>query len=686
MSTKIDADKLVETAARYIGNEAVLYVDHNGTWSVGTRGQSVEQYVRVKVGNQTQINDDSYEVTALAVEKAGDGYTAYVQSNDDLNAFWAVSLDSQGNVGGVQSLDKASLFAAEKRLGADLNDNGGIGEAAVLVAEGDANLYADGSGYLFLQAGTQQLALLNGAGAKINMYDAENFGIEAIIAGSNGYEVFATNDSGTVFKLNVVSAIAATPATGAQKMVFNGVSDNTQSAVIQAVSSLSANETAALEASTGKNLDGKGNLAVTAGWSSSLKTTAIRQAVDSALQNSSKIDHAGLVKIVDAALGALTQAGASTVGADTVSDLRALAARGSELFTAKDLSDQETGYLDYVFNAMVNTSLANRFYTGGSTTSQSLGNLSADSSLDVLQKLENKWLLGKDLSNPTTEGDTANPNAKAASGVYKLQSGALFVDGVSVQDVQQGSAGDCYLIAALASVAQGKGTALKSTLVENGSSGEQSTWGVRLYDANGASHWVTVNNQFAFSDAQSSQTSYAKARVSQGTAELWVALLEKAYVQANELEILKRGNGQDGKNAFFAIEGGMADPFVTFLGGKATNFTSTPEGGFSNAFTQSSTVADVSAALTQALNGGKLIWLGSSVATKNSLGSSLFVSGHAFMLYDADPNNSSNTSVKVFNPWGWSPEDTTQIQSHVTPFDADLVNIVGNSGFTLVTF
>ena len=90
--------------------------------------------------------------------------------------------------------------------------------------------------------------------------------------------------------------------------------------------------------------------------------------------------------------------------------------------------------------------------------------------------------------------------------------------------------------------------------------------------------------------------------------------------------------------------------------------------------------------MTEALNQGRLLWLGSSVASKNNAGSSLFVSGHAFALYDADPNNASNTSVKVFNPWGWSPEDSSRTQTHVTPFDADLVNIVANSNFNVIAF
>ena len=51
------------------------------------------------------------------------------------------------------------------------------------------------------------------------------------------------------------------------------------------------------------------------------------------------------------------------------------------------------------------------------------------------------------------------------------------------------------------------------------------------------------------------------------------------------------------------------------------------------------------------------------------------------MAYDADLTNPNNTSVKVYNPWGVSlPTDANPNPSHVTPFDSDLVTLVGTKG------
>ncbi|MEN9760784.1 MAG: hypothetical protein RI906_610, partial [Pseudomonadota bacterium] len=54
--------------------------------------------------------------------------------------------------------------------------------------------------------------------------------------------------------------------------------------------------------------------------------------------------------------------------------------------------------------------------------------------------------------------------------------------------------------------------------------------------------------------------------------------------------------------------------------------------------------------------------------------------GHALVAYDADPNSSTNTTVKVYNPWG----PTNAEFGFVSPFDADLTAILQpNSGIDL---
>ena len=200
-------------------------------------------------------------------------------------------------------------------------------------------------------------------------------------------------------------------------------------------------------------------------------------------------------------------------------------------------------------------------------------------------KLRDKWLLGMDLPDPRTEGDTANPGAAAATGVYKPFSGILVdANGFNTTDVRQGSAGTCYLLASAAFVAetetyarsgstQAAGVASYKTAMEqvfSANGGATPTWGVRFFDMYGKPHWVTVNNQLAAANSTAASPLYAKAVTSPaGSTELWMPLLEKAYAQANEIGIF----GRDASvNAYFAIEGGLAEPVAALVGGGVTFF------------------------------------------------------------------------------------------------------------------
>jgi len=190
---------------------------------------------------------------------------------------------------------------------------------------------------------------------------------------------------------------------------------------------------------------------------------------------------------------------------------------------------------------MVNGSKANHYFTGGQTKVQSLGNLSGESTVSQLSLLRDKWLLGKDLPDPRTEGDTANASAAAATGVYKTFDAPLIAGGASAFDVNQGSAGTCYLLAALAGIANSSPSALSTVFSSGVVAGVNRVYGVRFFDTTGNEVWVSVNDQLVVSDQTQKEASYAKAIGRDATGavvpELWVPLLEKAYAQANELGI-----------------------------------------------------------------------------------------------------------------------------------------------------
>ena len=310
-----------------------------------------------------------------------------------------------------------------------------------------------------------------------------------------------------------------------------------------------------------------------------------------------------------------------------------------------------------------------------------LGYLSADSAVDVLQKLENKWLLGKDLPNPNSQGDTAKPGTFAASGVYKAFDGQLIAGTTAAFDVSQGSAGTCYLLAGIAAVAHVNPSAFNALFASNGVGADGApTWGVRFYDTAGKPHWVSVNNQLVVRNAEDTTAAYTKVKGTDASgasvAELWAPLVEKAYAQANELQIFAR---QKEVNAMFAIEGGWAEGIVNVAGGKVTQFGEFAQSNYNNnPLLNITTVPDGSSPLaeyTKALNAGKPIFMASYITTKDADGKVLLTGGHAFMVYDADLNSSTNTTVKVYNPWG--PTDAANPSFHIAPFDSDLLTLVG---------
>lgn len=659
----LDQDISSVAYARHIGS-AILYISTEGVWSVGQIGQKVSQYQSIKFNGQGGINDDTFEFTALAAESVQGGYVLYLQSNRDPAHFFEATLDAHGNITGASALTQEQLFAAELRYGIDLNDNGGLGGAMVLVDADNVGLYLDGLGAYQIKQANGSFHPLTFAGQAVTLDLLTGYDIESVLPNpAGGYRIYVSDQDGNVLELGT---------------------DTQGSVDTQSLQMLNSTQVSALESSSGQNINGVPDTPVASGWTTTLKTASVKAKVEALTANDHKINHAGLVQIVDAAVAAAGGAN-HAIGSDLFSDLQAIAARGQGLFTSTDLTGAETGYLSSVFNQLVNGSKANSFYTGGQTQTQSLGNLSADASASTLQKLEAKWLLGKDLPNPTTEGDTANPNAAAATGSYKAFDAQL-LNGASAFDVNQGNAGTCYLLASVAAIAQVRPTALNSVFSPNGTDADGlQSWGVRFYDTQGKAHWVTANNQFVVSNPNDTEAAYAKIKGvdAQGhpTQELWAPLIEKAYAQANELQIFGRTNQT---NAMSSIEGGLAEAVVNVAGGKITTFTDSVITYNDNQILTTSVLpAGTSAvdAYVHAMNEGKVLFIGSGVTTTDANGAKLFVPGHAYMAYDADTTSSTNTTVKVYNPWGFSEATNGgTTPSYLAPFEMDLAALVGTSG------
>ncbi len=137
-----------------------------------------------------------------------------------------------------------------------------------------------------------------------------------------------------------------------------------------------------------------------------------------------------------------------------------------------------------------------------------------------------------------------------------VQDGTLFVDGISFDDVVQGSIANCYLVGAFSAVAQSNPDTIKNALKENA----DGTVTVRFYEQSTSGTMKPVDVTI---DRDLPQSSFGSARYgkSREGKELWVGLLEKAYAQ------WKGGYEPIGN-------GGYPGEVIAALTGKTTTYSS----------------------------------------------------------------------------------------------------------------
>ena len=121
----------------------------------------------------------------------------------------------------------------------------------------------------------------------------------------------------------------------------------------------------------------------------------------------------------------------------------------------------------------------------------------------------------------------------------------LIVDGISIDDVQQGQAANCYAVASIAGVAHGNPRLLRNAVTDNGNG----TYNVRLFDRNGRAQNITVDGDL-YRNADGTPT-YARGA---NRREIWPAIVEKAYAQMNG-GYNAIGNGGNAADAMRALTG-----------------------------------------------------------------------------------------------------------------------------------
>ncbi|WP_291692835.1 putative Ig domain-containing protein [Bradyrhizobium sp.] len=353
-------------------------------------------------------------------------------------------------------------------------------------------------------------------------------------------------------------------------------------------------------------------------------------------------------------------------------DLDATLANGNAKLTAAQFADLKTiaanlnngmsasTYLTSITQSLVNGSAANATWTGGGASSTALGNLAAGASATQLSELIGKWFMGTDL--PSSKVTMSGAGTFSVS--YSTSSSPLFGSGgPSMNDINQGYLGDCYLLASLAEVAKENSSVITSMFTSNGNN----TYGVKFY-VNGVAQYVTVNNALANGGT-----------IFNSGADIWASLAEKGYAQLQASGVVTGnsinygnswstiGNGGAPEMALEEITGASAITDFYANGGSWAKAVYNSSFGVTGYNTGNSTASVLSTIIAD-LAAGDDIMLSSRTNAKDSSGRVTLVANHAMSIYGYD---SSTGMLMVRNPWG-----TESGQYWATTFEVSLATLL----------
>jgi len=292
-----------------------------------------------------------------------------------------------------------------------------------------------------------------------------------------------------------------------------------------------------------------------------------------------------------------------------------------------------SAYVEQIALDVIDGNTANAFWNGGSSTTQSLGNLTASSSQSHMEKLIRKWFLGADLpslSLPTWIGYPV-PSEYQAINLPLFGPG-----GPSYLDVNQGNVGDGYFLAALAETAVTDPTLIENMIQEK----PNGAYNV-CFQVDGKSDYVTVNNELpvmldGYRAANGSTLEFANSPYA------WSLLIEKAYVQLVEQTAVTAGSllGVNG-NAYADVAGGGGNG-ISVITGDSTDWLGLTAGESAN------DLANIAGALQNDL-ATHLDVLFASSSLQNGIGN--LVSDQMFEVLAV---NASEQMVLLQNPWNGS--------------------------------
>ena len=219
---------------------------------------------------------------------------------------------------------------------------------------------------------------------------------------------------------------------------------------------------------------------------------------------------------------------------------------------------------NYYVDELIGTSWQTIATLGSSATSYTITGLSTNTSYSFNMAAGNSTgtALGTaaTVTTPITNHPTIN-NPATDCPYFAAPNPTLLwgSNGPQYTDVQQGGAGDCWMLSAYAAIAARRPDLIESmfhydgTWILNG--GPVAFYDIRFYDSSGTAHTVTVDTELARGPYPGG---YEYDQPVNGM--LWVALLEKGYAEANGYGWVS--SGDPGVDSYDAINVGSYPAYV----------------------------------------------------------------------------------------------------------------------------
>jgi hypothetical protein len=217
-------------------------------------------------------------------------------------------------------------------------------------------------------------------------------------------------------------------------------------------------------------------------------------------------------------------------------------------------------YVHNLLNKVVNADPANATYQGQGLEFFPTG-LWAGAPGWMLTDLTDKWFLGGD--RPALPTDLTYSGGQPLPLHYAYAAGSLFGSGAGFNDVMQGYAGDCYLMAGLEEATIQAPQYVNNMVIDNG----DGTYTVRFYN-NGTPDYVTVDRYLPSSPSGKFEFANMGRSLSDPNNKLWVALAEKAYAQLDESGWNGRGAGKQ-VNSYRSLDNGSSGLAMSQITGHA---------------------------------------------------------------------------------------------------------------------